>query len=118
FLDETVNQVLQHTQSVNYSLTDLPPEMSAAALKRLAALIDEHKSAIPPQAAGWGWKNPRSIFILPLIQSLYPDFHFVHVVRDGRDMALSVNQNQLRKYYADIFGKALRRFPDTQASIE
>ena len=29
---------------------------------------------------------------------------FVHVVRDGRDMALSGNQNQLRSYGRDILG--------------
>ncbi len=28
----------------------------------------------------------------------FPDLKFIHVVRDGRDMALSSNQNQLRKH--------------------
>jgi hypothetical protein len=33
-----------------------------------------------------------------LLDRLFPSLRFVHVVRDGRDMALSANQNQLRKH--------------------
>ena len=46
----------------------------------------------------WGWKAPRSIYLLPFLQGQLPGLKFVHVLRDGRDMALSPNQNQLRKH--------------------
>lgn len=39
----------------------------------------------------WGWKNPRTIFLLPLLNEMYPDLRFVHVVRDGRDIAFTPN---------------------------
>lgn len=41
----------------------------------------------------WGDKTPRYIEHIPLLSRLYPDARFVHLVRDGRDVALS---------YADV----------------
>lgn len=35
----------------------------------------------------WGWKNPRSSFLVPFFHSMYPTMAFVHVLRDGRDHA-------------------------------
>jgi hypothetical protein len=52
----------------------------------------------------WGAKNPRSILVLPLLHSIYPKMKFIHVIRDGRDMAFSKNQNQIKRY-GDIFVK-------------
>ena len=51
-------------------------------------------------AAGqrWGWKAPRAIYLLPFLHSQFPRLKFIHVIRDGRDMAFSRNQNQLRKH--------------------
>lgn len=52
----------------------------------------------------WGWKNPRSMYVLPAIAATIPRIRFIHVVRDGRDMAFSDNQNQRRKHYQALFG--------------
>lgn len=41
---------------------------------------------IPFRGGVWGFKNPRSMFLLPFYHELYPDMQFVHVIRDGRDM--------------------------------
>ena len=46
----------------------------------------------------WGWKAPRSIYLLPFLLTEFPQMKFIHVLRDGRDMALSANQVQLRKH--------------------
>ena len=35
-------------------------------------------------------KTPTTVWQLPFVARLYPDAHFVHVVRDGRDAALSL----------------------------
>ena len=43
-------------------------------------------------------KNPRSMFLLPFFDSYFPALKFIHIVRDGRDMAYSKNQNQLHKH--------------------
>lgn len=46
----------------------------------------------------WGWKAPRSIYLLGFLHRQLPGLKFIHVLRDGRDMVLSPNQNQLRKH--------------------
>ena len=35
----------------------------------------------------WGWKNPRSAFLVPFFNEIYPSMRYIHVVRDGRDLA-------------------------------
>jgi hypothetical protein len=37
--------------------------------------------------AAWGWKKPQSIHLLPFLIEQFPRLRFVHVVRDGRDLA-------------------------------
>lgn len=40
--------------------------------------------------ARWGDKTPNYAMCMPLIAELLPEAHFVHLIRDGRDVALSV----------------------------
>lgn len=42
----------------------------------------------------WGDKTPEYALDLPVIYGLFPGARFVHVVRDGRDVALSVFETQ------------------------
>ena len=37
----------------------------------------------------WGDKTPEYIYHLPMLRELFPDAKFIHIVRDGRDVALS-----------------------------
>jgi Sulfotransferase family len=60
--------------------------------------LDRHYSPALRADKLWGWKAPRSIYLLPFLRAQLPGLKFVHVLRDGRDMALSPNQNQLRKH--------------------
>ena len=66
------------------------------------AVLDRHLAAaaadIRLPARRWGWKAPRSIYLLPFFHGQYPGMKFIHVLRDGRDMAFSKNQNQLTKH--------------------
>ena len=41
---------------------------------------------LPFRSKPWGFKNPRSMFLLPMYSELYPDLKYIHVIRDGRDM--------------------------------
>jgi len=41
---------------------------------------------IPFRSGPWGFKNPRSMFLLPFYHDLFPEMKFIHVIRDGRDM--------------------------------
>ncbi len=51
----------------------------------------------------WGWKTPSSTFLMPLFGQVFPGAKFLHIVRDGRDVALSphseVPNSPLRKLF-------------------
>jgi hypothetical protein len=76
----------------------LSPSSQAAMLHDLQQALEKHLAPLTPTARAWGWKEPRSIFLLPFFHSQFPQLKFLHVIRDGRDMAYSTNQNQLRKH--------------------
>lgn len=59
--------------------------------------LDRHRPS-SSQTTQWGWKAPRSIYLLSFLHGQFPGLKFIHVLRDGRDMALSKNQNQLNKH--------------------
>lgn len=43
----------------------------------------------PHGAARWGDKTPSYVLHIPTLVSIFPDAQFVHLIRDGRDVALS-----------------------------
>lgn len=43
----------------------------------------------------WGWKEPNAHLILPFIDEYFPDLRYIHVIRNGLDIAYSSNQQQL-----------------------
>jgi len=47
---------------------------------------------------GWGWKEPNTHIFLPQIATTIPNMKYVHVVRNGLDMAVGKNQQQLRNW--------------------
>jgi GT2 family glycosyltransferase len=78
---------------------EAPPDLTA----ELRALVArQHAEA---GGAPWGWKEPRSLYLLGLLDEQLPGLRFLHVVRDGRDMALSSNQVQLRKHGDAVLGR-------------
>lgn len=82
----------------------------------LEQIRSEFQSALnrhrPPnsQTTHWGWKAPRSVYLLSFLHEQFPNLKFIHVVRDGRDMALSRNQNQLNKHGAAVLSWSERLF--------
>lgn len=83
----------------------------------LSALVERHCADLPGDALGWGWKEPRSIYLLPYFDSVMPSLRYVHFIRDGRDMAFSENQNQLRKHGNVVLDDAVRRREEPLQSI-
>jgi hypothetical protein len=57
----------------------------------------------------WGEKTPRYIGKMRQIQAALPEARFVHVVRDGRDVALSVLDRTVRDLTAAEIGERWRR---------
>jgi hypothetical protein len=114
---------------MSFAGTHLPQGIERAMATELAELVRQHLAPLMPPVEGWlaahpaltwlrsrwpglthsgsrrwGWKEPRSIFLLPFLHAQFPRMQFLHVVRDGRDMAYSGNQNQLNKHGHCLLG--------------
>lgn len=90
-----------------------PSDMSAG----FWSAVEGHRAAIDDVDAPWGWKTPRTILILPFVHEMLPSARVVHLVRDGRDIAYSKNQNQLRQHGHRVLPPSEKRVPRAQASI-
>jgi hypothetical protein len=75
----------------------------------LGAVLADHLSGLPEDAVAWGWKEPRSIYLLRFWNETMPGVRFLHFVRDGRDLAFSENQNQLKTHGKAVLGDELRK---------
>ena len=76
----------------------LTPWQSARMKEAFYAALAGHVPEFERRSGRWGWKAPRSIYLLPFLHAQFDQLKFIHVLRDGRDMALSQNQNQFRKH--------------------
>ena len=74
------------------------PWQSARMKEDFHAALARHIPEAERCGTRWGWKAPRSIYLLPFLHAQFAQLKFIHLLRDGRDMALSPNQNQLRKH--------------------
>jgi hypothetical protein len=70
-------------------------EPPAELVSEMRAGLERMHEGIPSADAMWGWKNPRTTNFLPILRALEPEAATAHLIRDGRDMAFSKNQNQL-----------------------
>ncbi len=108
-----VSPVLEHTRSVTYEVENIPDPLRQSTKSMMQKIISlaQANSAKPqshvlavggrldtppglPRATGvsLGIKAPVAMTLVPYWQSLLPNFKFLHVVRDGRDIAFSANQ--------------------------
>ena len=113
----------------NYEITDLPQEQREEVKAELVKLREQFRiryaklrsklaaagrggggrtntttsATTPlPTSVSYGFKAPITMLLLPMIQAyMYPSsgFKYLHIVRDGRDVALSSNQSPVAKFY-------------------
>ncbi len=91
----------------------LTPWQSARMKEDFHAALASHIPEAERRGTRWGWKTPRSIYLLPFLHVQFAQLKFIHVMRDGRDMALSQNQNQLRKHGRAVLSWGERLFRST-----
>jgi hypothetical protein len=112
FLRRWMDAILAVTRGLDYRFEDLPETMRRAVADDLAATMAAMRATLPHQnRTRWGWKCPRNVMVLPVLAALVPDVVFVHLVRDGRDMLLSENQNQARRFTGVLTGGLYFRDP-------
>jgi O-antigen biosynthesis protein len=103
-----VTPVLEQTGSVNHDIREVDDALRDNTLTALelaaAAHLAEERSVVT-----WAAKSPRLLYLMPYLRAAFPGCRFVHVVRDGRDMAVSGNQNQVREHFRAMFDKPIPR---------
>jgi len=67
---------------------------------RLKGLEQIGQGSVP-----WGWKEPNTHLFLTYLLSALPNMKYIHVVRNGLDMAHSANQNQLVLWGERLVGR-------------
>jgi hypothetical protein len=70
-----------------------------------AALLDGLYRAYAAQhgAARWGDKSPIYTRHVPLLADIFPSAQFVHIIRDGRDAAVSTLAAYPDRFYVDMY---------------
>jgi len=99
FYDRWINRFIRRKE------VPLNEDESDRMAREFDQCIARHRTAIDSPPAPWGWKEPRSIYLLPFLRAKFPRIRFIHVIRDGRDMAFSPNHNQWRKHGAPVLGE-------------
>ncbi len=80
-------------------------DLLAAAWRReraLRMLRPDREVAAP--GAPWAWKEPNTHVVVDRLRGALPNLRYVHVTRNGLDMAYSTNQQQLRRWGEPLAG--------------
>ena len=67
---------------------------------RAKSLLSKKRQERP--LIGWGWKEPNSHIVMDRLSQCFSRIKYIHVARNGLDMAHSSNQNQL-KFWGKYF---------------
>jgi Sulfotransferase family/Protein of unknown function (DUF1232) len=89
--------VLEHAPDFTTLFEVGDPMLGGLATSAVAA----HLSGRPP-GARWGWKLCETGHALPVIARLFPGARFVHLIRDGRDVAFSTFVAPKHPYWRKI----------------
>jgi len=84
-----------------WTITIRPDELVAAAKSRSFAGLYEALHIAYANLGNkrrWGEKTPRNAFWIDEIRELFPNAQFIHIVRDGRDMAIDISDSVLLPY--------------------
>lgn len=70
-------------------------------LKRISNMLRNYGAG--SDYIGWGWKEPNSHLVVRDLNDFFQGFKYIHIVRNGLEMAFSKNQLQLYTW-ANLFG--------------
>jgi hypothetical protein len=119
FFEKWINRYVTHTGWLNAALDGraIPVDPPSTEMEEdFTRAIDGHRAALSDASAPWGRKGPRGMYVLPFLSRRYPEMRAVHLIRDGRDMAYSGNQHELRHSEAALGGD-FRSLPEPVHSM-
>jgi hypothetical protein len=80
------------------------PDHDEAWLRERVLTLEAWTAGAPRAPRPWGWKEPNTHVVLARLAPLLPGLRYVHVARNGLDMAYSSNQAQLRLWGPPFLG--------------
>lgn len=90
--------------------SDRPSEHPSDWLRlRADSLLAPQKAYL--EACPWGWKEPNTHVVIDRLMRLMPKMKYLHVARNGLDMAYSANQNQLKFWGGHFIGPECETSP-------
>jgi Sulfotransferase family len=96
-------------------IDDRPPAWLRARVTSLLRSAEDYALGSPM----WGWKEPNSHFFIRHLHAHFGDrLRYVHVIRNGLDMAQSRNQLQVRRWGSRFGVRNGSLTPDPAASLD
>ncbi len=68
-----------------------PEQVREPALRRFAAAVSKYYAGLGSPSGMWGWKFPETYLIAPYVARTFPRAMYLHLVRDGRDIAFKIH---------------------------
>eukprot|EP00903_Cladosiphon_okamuranus_P010033 g9515.t1 len=124
-----VRPVIEWARGAGYEPKDAPEQLrrkTFEALRNLRAQMQESSRRLRSPSKGeakakrvsWGFKAPISMLLVPFFEEAWGNAKFLHVVRDGRDIAFSGNQTPVEKFYGDMFQEGSRELGLKEPSLK
>lgn len=117
-----VRATLGATGTANYEYDNLPPSVKHIAnteVQKFKRRIGhrgnvllqsmQNKTLSVSSKVRYGLKAPVSMLVLPVLRQVFGPIKFIHVVRDGRDVAFSANQSPVEKFYDSFYNDSATR---------
>jgi hypothetical protein len=104
-------------RSLSGEAAALPQKQHAKMFQDFMVSIQRHRAGIPAQTAPWGWKNERSMYLVPFFHAIYRGMKFIHIVRDGRDIAFLKNPGRILMHTKAFFNRRYDSLPQPMRLI-
>jgi hypothetical protein len=108
WLKERVSNLINKTKFFENWLTDKNVIDDIQLRNKFKSLTDKlTTNKLPIDLNGlWGWKEPNTHVILERMLKYYSNMKYIHVMRNGLDMAFSNNQNQVLLWGRQLLKKS------------
>ena len=84
--DVTFTNKIKALAAHNLDVTS-PAHVREHALRRFKAAVSKYYAGLGNPSGMWGWKFPETYLIAPYVARTFPRARYLHLVRDGRDIA-------------------------------
>ncbi len=84
--DVTFTNKIKALAAHNLDVTS-PADVREHALRRFKAAVSKYYAGLGNPSGMWGWKFPETYLIAPYVARTFPQARYLHLVRDGRDIA-------------------------------